>query len=61
MDTDLSLFFFLGPHLRNMEVPRLQAELELQLQTYITVKATPDLSCICDLLHSSEQCQILTH
>ena len=39
-----------------MEVPRLGAELELQLPA--TATATQDLSCICNLHHSSQQCQI---
>ena len=30
------LFIFLGPHLWHMEVPRLRAELDLQLLTYAT-------------------------
>ena len=44
-----------------MEVPRLGVELELQLLAYTTATATatPDLSCLCDLHHSSQQCQIL--
>ena len=43
-----------------MEVPSLVGvKLELQLLTYTTVTATWDLSHICDLHHSSEQCQIL--
>ena len=42
-----------------MEVPRLGVELELQLPAYATATATPDLSCICDLLHSLRQCRIL--
>ena len=42
-----------------MEVPRLGVELELQLQAYTTATATPDLSCIFDLLHSSWQRRIL--
>ena len=43
-----------------MEVPtRLGIELELQLQAYATAIATQDLSGICDLYHSSRQCQIL--
>ena len=41
-----------------MEVPRLGVELELQLQAYATAKATLDLNHICDLHHSSQQCQI---
>ena len=50
---------FLGPHPRHVEVPRLGDESELQLPSYATAAATPDLSCICDLHHSSRQCQIL--
>ena len=47
--------FFLGPHLRYMEVPRLGAESELQLPVYTTATAMPDPSYICDLCHSSQQ------
>ena len=53
------LFFFLGPHVRHMEVPRLGVQLELQLPAYTT--ATPDLSLICDLYHSSLQHRPLIH
>jgi len=42
-----------------MEVPRLGIELELQLPAYTTATPTRDLSHICDLHHSSQQCQIL--
>ena len=42
-----------------MEVPRLGAELELQLLTHATATATRDLSQVCDLHHSSQQYQIL--
>ena len=31
-----------------------------QTRAYATATATPDLSCICNLHHSSQQCQILT-
>ena len=51
-----SFFFFFGPHLQHMEVPRLEVESELQLPAYTT--AMPDPSCVCDLHHSSWQCQI---
>ena len=57
-----SLFFslvFLGPHPRHMEVPRPGVQSELQLPAYVTATATPDPSCVCDLLHSSQQRQIL--
>ena len=42
-----------------MEVLRLKLELELQLPAYTTATATPDLSHVCDLHHSSWQPQIL--
>ena len=42
-----------------MEVPRLMVELELQLPAYTTATATPNLSHICDLGCSLQQCQIL--
>ena len=38
-----------------MEVPRLGVELELQLLAYTTARAMRDLSCFCDLHHSSRQ------
>ena len=53
------LFYFLWPHLRHMEVPRVGIGLELQLPAYITATATPDLSCISDLYHGLQQCWIL--
>ena len=55
------LFFFWGGelHPRHMEIPRLGVKLELQLPAYTTGTATPDLSCICDLHHSSWQCCFL--
>ena len=56
----ISFFFsFLGPHSQHTEVPRLGVELELQLPAYTTATATRDPSHICDLHHSSWQCQIL--
>ena len=51
--------FFLQLHLWYVKVPRLEVELELQLQAYIMATATPDLSHICDLHQSLQQCQIL--
>ena len=51
--------FFLGLDLWHMEVPRLVVESELQLLAYTTARAMPDLSCVCDLHHSSWQYQIL--
>ena len=51
--------FFLGPHRRHIEVPRLGVQSELQLPAYTTATATRDPSRICDLHHSSWQCRIL--
>ena len=55
----LFFFFFLGPHLQHMEIPRLGVELELQLPAYNTATAMPDPSSICNLYCSSRQLQIL--
>ena len=43
-----------------MKVPRLGVKLELQLPAYATGTAMPDLSCTCDLQHSSQQCYYTT-
>ena len=51
--------FFLRPHQRHMEVPRLGVELELQLQAYATAIAMPDPSCIHNLHHRSRPHRIL--
>ena len=40
-------------HLRHMEVPKLGVESELQLLAYVIATATWDLSCVCNLNHSS--------
>ena len=53
-----AFFFPLGPHLWDMEVPRLGVELELQLLAYTTATAMRDPSRICDLHLSSWQCWI---
>jgi len=42
-----------------MDVPRLGVESGLQLLAYATATVTWDPSLICDLDHSSWQCQIL--
>ena len=51
-------FVFLGPHPQCMEVPKLGVQSELQLPPYTTATAMPDPSLICDLRHSSWQCQM---
>ena len=56
----MEIFFLRAtPYLRHMEVPRLRAESKLQLLAYATATAMPDLSRVCDLHHSSQQCWIL--
>ena len=57
--TFYNFFFivFLGPHPRHIEVPGLRVELELQLLAYTTATATLDPSRVCDLHHSSWQCE----
>ena len=55
----LLFLVFLGPHPQHMEVPRLGVESELQLPAYTTATAGWDLSRICKLHHSSQQCWIL--
>ena len=42
-------FFFLGMHLWNMEVPRVEVQWELQIPAYITAIAMQDPIHICDL------------
>ena len=41
-----------------MEVPTLEVESELQLPADTTATAAQDLSRVCDLHHSSRQCQV---
>ena len=53
------LFLFLGLQVRHREVPGLGVKSELQLLAYAIAIATLDPSRICDLDHSSRQCQIL--
>ena len=52
------IYLFLGLH-PWQEIPRLGVEPELQLPASITATATQDLTPICDLYHSSQQCWIL--
>ena len=48
-------FFFLGLHPWHRKVPRLGFESELYPLAYDTATATPDLSCVCNIHHSSWQ------
>ena len=52
-------FVFLGPHLWYMEIPKLVVKSELQLPTFTTAPAMPDLSHNRDLHRSLQQHQIL--
>ena len=52
-------FLFLGLHPQHMELPGIGVKLELQMPAYTTATARPDPSLICNLHHSSLQCQIL--
>ena len=54
-----ALLCFLGLHPWHREIPRLGVQLELLLPAYTTATAMQDLSCICNLHHSSWQCWIL--
>ena len=49
-------FFFLGPHLQHMEVPRLRVKSELQPLAIATAMLDPSL--VCNLHHSSWQRRI---
>ena len=49
-------FFLLWWHLQHMEVSQaLGVKSDLQLPAYATATATRELSCLCDLHHSSRQ------
>ena len=50
---------FLGPFPRHIKVPRLGVESEPEPQAYTKATTTQDPSHICNLHHSSRQCQIL--
>ena len=52
---------FLGPHPWHREVPGLGVKSELQPLAYTIAAATPDLSLIYDLHHSSGNTRSLTH
>ena len=52
------IHIFLGRHLRHMEGPRLGVESELQLPACTTATAMLDLSCVCNLHHSSQRPRI---
>ena len=52
---------FLGLHPWHMEVPRLRVKSELQLPACTTATTMQDLSCICDLHHSSRTARSLIH
>ena len=55
----VGFFVFLRPLPSHVEVPGLGIQLELWLPAYTTATATQDPSCICELHHSSQPCEIL--
>ena len=57
--SEMLFFFYLGPHLQRMKVPRLGVESELQLPAYATASAIPYASCIYDLCCNFWQRHIL--
>ena len=59
VETQIFFLDFWGPNLHHMEVPRLGVESELQQSIHATAVPKPDTRHICDLHHSSQQCQIL--
>ena len=52
-------FVFFWALLLHLYFPRLGVKSQLHLLAYTTATATPELSCICDLHHSSRQLWIL--
>ena len=54
-------FSFIELHLRHMGVPRLGAELELQLLAYTTATAMQNPSCIYDYTTAHGNARSLTH
>ena len=53
------LVLLFRPHPRHMEVTKQGVQLELQPPAYTIATAVPDPSLVCNLQHSSRQCQIL--
>ena len=53
------LFLAFGGHLQHMEVSRLGVKSQLCLPAYSIATTSQDLSCVCNLHHSSWQCRIL--
>ena len=54
------LFSFFVPYPWHMELHRLGIQLELQLLACATATAIRDLSHVCNLHHSSQQCRTLS-
>ena len=54
----LFIYLLLGLHPWHMEVPRIRVNSELRLPVHATAIATLDVSCVCDLYQSSQQCWI---
>ena len=57
---DFWVFYpLIGLHTGHMKVPRLHVKAELHLLDYATATEKQYLSCLCDLHHSLQECQIL--
>ena len=56
--TTVRFFVFLGPHPRDMDVPRLGVQWDLQLLAYATATAMQDPSHVHDPHHSPWHYQI---
>ena len=54
-------FFFSGPQVQYMEVPRLGIKSEIQLPAYTTAMAMPDPNYFCNLHDSHSNARYLTH
>ena len=54
-------FFFSGPHLQHMEVPRLGVKSELQLPAYSTAIAMPDQAAFATHTAVHSKAKSLTH
>ena len=63
MSQNVCMYVFIYLYFRDIPVAygssRPGVELELYLLAYVTLTATPDLRCICDLCRILRQCQIL--
>ena len=55
----LFIFFFLGPHLWHMGGSQARGQTGAAAEAHTTATAVQDVSRICTLHHSLQQCQLL--